>query len=198
MQIKKSLQQQIDFELIKISLVFATLFCLLFNIPVFVLKFRYLNHLANTSYFLLITELTKDFIYLYTILFILFLGITVSRILFHILSVFLFFTGSIASYYLFFFNIVGTKSKIGAVFDLDNIIAAITIKLILWIIFSVAICIYAIHHFKIKSTDLFPTRVLSALCLLFIIYNLIAPQFSVIKLYFPTQYLHSSYVYFIK
>ena len=198
MQIKKSLQQQIDFELIKISLIFAALFCLLFNIPVFMLKFRYLNHLANSSYFLLIAALVKDFIYLYTILFILFLGITVSRMLFHISSVFLFLTGSIASYLLFFFNIVGTKSRIGAVFDLDNIIAAISIKLILWIIFSVAICIYSIHHFKMKSTDLFLTRILSALCLLFIVYNLISPQFSVIKLYFPTQYLHSSYLYFIK
>lgn len=196
MQIKRSIQQQIDFDLIKISLIFAGLFLILFNIPVFMLKFRYLNHLATTSTFSLITSLGKDFIYLYTMLFLLFLGLTVSHILFYIASIFLFATGSIASYNLFFFNFVATKSKIARAFDIENIIDAMTLKLVLWMIFSIAVCIYSIIHFKIKTTDLFLTRILSAICLLFIIFNLISPQFSVIKVYFPTQYLHSSYLYF--
>ena len=69
-------------------------------------------------------------------------------------------------------------------------------RIIIWVIFSLSICIFGIKHFNPQTTKSFFSRILMALCLFLAINNIIAPQFKVLKTYFPIQYLHNSYIYF--
>ena len=190
----KYIQKHLDINLIKASLIFALLYCVLFNFAVFIYKFQY----VQSDILIVIMELTKDFVYNIVVLFIIFFGLTVYRLLFIIASVFLFVTGALASYYLFFFSISPTLSIMPSIFGTDSteVYELVSARLIVWLVFSVAICIYSVNYFKIQTTKLFFTRILSAVCLLIVLNNIIAPKFSFVRSYFPIQYLHNSYLYF--
>ncbi|PCJ24542.1 MAG: hypothetical protein COA94_07285, partial [Rickettsiales bacterium] len=184
---------QLDVKLIKASLVFALLYCILFNSAVFVYKFEF----YQANLFTASLELTKDFIYLTVTLFMFFFGLSTHRILFIVGSILLFVTGAIASYYLFFFSISPTPSMMPAVFcnpaaDASELIST---SLIVWISFCLAICLYGIYYFKIQTSKSFITRFLSFLCILFVVSNILLPKFSFLKTYFPVQYLHNSYIF---
>ena len=110
----------------------------------------------------------------------------------------LFITGALASYYLFFFGVSPTLSIMPSIFGTDSteLYELVSARIIIWLVFSAAICIYSINYFKIQTTKLFFTRILSAVCLLIVLNNIIAPKFSFVRSYFPIQYLHNSYLYF--
>ncbi len=191
----KFIQRHLDIKLIKSVFVFALIYCTLFNSAVFIYKFEYYQADILTA----ILELVKDFIYVVITLFIFFFGLSLFKAVFVIGSLILFITGALASYYLFFFSIAPTPGIMPALFGTNQaeMYELVSVRIIVWVIFSIAVCLYSIRHFNIQTTKMFFTRLLSAICLLIIVNNIIAPKFSFLKTYFPIQYLHNSYVFFV-
>ena len=138
----KYIQKHLDINLIKASLIFALFYCVLFNFAVFIYKFQY----VQSDILIAIMELTKDFVYNIVVLFIIFFGLTVYRLLFIIASVFLFVTGALASYYLFFFSISPTLSIMPSIFGTDSteVYELVSARLIVWLVF---ICIVYLLRF---------------------------------------------------
>ncbi|MFY9589208.1 phosphoethanolamine transferase [Rickettsia endosymbiont of Halotydeus destructor] len=190
----KTIQKHLDINLIKLSLILAFIYCLLFNSAVLIYKFDY----YKASFFKAILELTKDFCYIYIFSFIIFFGFTVHRLILTIGTVFLFITSAIASYYLYFFKIKPTKEMIGSFFstDLNEIYELVSIRLIIWLIFSLFACLYTLKNFSSTNTKSFVTKLLSAICLLIFVNSIISPPFKILNNYFPIQYLHNTYLNF--
>ena len=110
----------------------------------------------------------------------------------------MFITGAIASYYLFFFSLAPTASMMPTIFGTNptETWELISTKIIVWLVFSVMICLGGIKYFNIQTTKSFLTRILALACLLIAVMNVISPRYSFLKGYFPVQYLHNSYVFF--
>jgi glucan phosphoethanolaminetransferase (alkaline phosphatase superfamily) len=191
----KFIKSHLDITLLRSSLIFALIYCVLFNSPVFIYKFEYYQASILTA----ILELVKDFVYLVISLFLFFFGLALHRVLFIVGSLILFITGALASYYLFFFSISPTPGMMPSLFGTNPTEAyeLISARIIVWLVFSIGICLYSIKHFNIQTTKMFFSRILSAICLLLIVINIINPKFSFLKTYFPMQYLHNSYVFFV-
>ena len=190
----KFLKKHIDIPLIKTALAFAVIYCLMFNTSVILHKYEY----YQASFFSAVFELLKQFIYVYIAVFIFFLGLAIHRLVFIIGALFLFTIGAVASYYLFYFGVSPTAQMMPAIYGAETaeVSELISTRIIIWIIFSLSICIFAIKHFSPKTTKSFLTRILNALCLFLAINTIITPHFRVLGDYFPVQYLHNSYVYF--
>ena len=190
----KSIQKQLDVSLVSTALTFALIYCLMFNTSVVLYKYEY----YQVSFVSAVFELLKQFIYTYIATFIFFFGLAIHRLIFIIGSIFLFFTGAIASYYLFYLGVAPTEKMMPAIYgtEISEISELISTRVIIWIIFSLSICIFGIKHFNPQTTKSFFSRMLTALCLFVAINNIISPQFKILKSYFPLQYLHNSYVYF--
>jgi len=190
----KFIQRHIDANMIKSAFAFAIIYCLLFNSAVIIYKFEYYQANILTA----ILELAKDFVYLVITLFVFFFGLSIHRVIFIIGSLLLFSTGALASYYLFFFSISPTLGMMPSIFGTHHteLYELLSVKMIIWESFSILICLYSISHFNVQTTKLFFSRILSAICLLIVINNVITPKFSFMKTYFPMQYLHNSYVFF--
>jgi glucan phosphoethanolaminetransferase (alkaline phosphatase superfamily) len=190
----KSIQKQLDVSLVSTALTFALIYCLMFNTSVVLYKYEY----YQVSFVSAVFELLKQFIYTYIATFIFFFGLAIHRLIFIIGSIFLFFTGAIASYYLFYLGVAPTEKMMPAIYgtEISEISELISTRVIIWIIFSLSICIFGIKHFNPQTTKSFFSRMLTALCLFVAINNIISPQFKILKSYFPIQYLHNSYVYF--
>ncbi len=190
----KNIQKHLDIKLIKLSAILAFIYCLLFNSAILIYKFDY----YKATIFRRILELSKDFCYVYIFSFIAFFGLSVHRLALKIGSCFLFITSAIASYYIYFFKITTTKQVIGSFFstDLNEVYEITSIKLIIWMIFSLFTCLYTLKSFATSDTKSFVTKLLSAACLLIFLYNIITPSFKILKNYFPVQYLHNTYLNF--
>jgi glucan phosphoethanolaminetransferase (alkaline phosphatase superfamily) len=190
----KSIQKQLDVSLVSTALTFALIYCLMFNTSVVLYKYEY----YQVSFVSAVFELLKQFIYTYIATFIFFFGLAIHRLIFIIGSIFLFFTGAIASYYLFYLGVAPTEKMMPAIYgtEISEISELISTRVIIWIIFSLSICIFGIKHFNPQTTKSFFSRMLTALCLFVAINNIISPQFKILKSYSPLQYLHNSYVYF--
>lgn len=190
------IQKYLDSKLIQLSLIFSGIYCLLFNSVIIIYKFSY----YKATFWKAILELSKDATYIYCVCFIIFFGLTFHRLLFVIGAVFLFITGAIASYYLYFFKIAPTKEMIGSFFatDFNEVYELLSIKLIVWLAFSIATYIWIIKYFVISESKLLVSKLLSAICLFLTIYNIITPQFKWLGGYFPIQYLHNTYLHFAK
>lgn len=194
--IGKYIERYLDSNALKLPLIFAIIYFLLFNSAILEYKFSY----YKADFVKAILELAKDSIYIYLSLFIIFWGLTIHRLVFVTGTIFLFITGAIASYYLHFFRISPTTEMMGSFFSTDpnELYEIVSVKLIIWLIFCLAIAIYSLKYFSIPSKKLFVSNLLSATCLLITVNNIITPQFKLLKNYFPIQYLHNSYIYLSK
>ena len=154
----KFIQRHLDTTLLRSCLVFALIYCVLFNSAVFIYKFEYYQADILTA----ILELVKDFIYIAITLFVFFFGLSLHRMLFVVGSLLLFITGALASYYLFFFSIAPTPTMMPALFGthLTEIYELVSARIIVWVIFSIGICLYSIKHFNIQTTKMFLTHIL--------------------------------------
>ncbi|MFK7974224.1 MAG: phosphoethanolamine transferase [Rickettsiaceae bacterium] len=190
----KYIHKHIDANLIKAAFAFALIHCFLFNSSIFVYKLSYIH----SSLVVAILEIIKDIIYSIITLFVIFFGLTIHRVVFIVSSIILFVASALASYYLFFFSVSPSGSMMHSVFGthLNEVYELLSIKLILWLVFSFSICVYSIKYFKIQNTKLFFTKLLASICLLITISNIITPKYSFMKTSFPIQYLHNSYIYF--
>ncbi|MCC8417275.1 MAG: sulfatase-like hydrolase/transferase [Rickettsia endosymbiont of Bryobia graminum] len=193
---QKISRKHLDHKLIKLSLILGLIYFMLFNTIVLAHKFGYYKATALKA----IVELSKDAIYIYGFTVIIFLGLTINRLAFIIGSIFLFITGAIASYYLLYFKIPPSKEVMVSFFSthFNELYELTSIKLLVWLAFSLFACIYSIKHFSFTNSKLFTAKLLSATCLLITINNIITPQFKILNSYFPIQYLHNSYLYLSK
>lgn len=192
----KNIQKHLDMKLIKLSAILAFIYCLLFNSAILIYKFAYYKATILRE----ILELSKHFCYIYIFSFIAFFGLSIHRLALKFGSCFLFITSAIASYYIYFFKITPTKQVIGSFVstDLNEVYELTSIKLIIWIIFSLFTCLETLKSFNASDTKSFVTKLLSAACLLIFLYNVITPSFKILKNYFPIQYLHNTYLNFAR
>lgn len=184
-------QLQLVNKNVKISLALAILYCLLFNSSVLLFKFDYYK--ANMLRGVL--ELFKDSFYIYITSFIIFFGLSTSRILLALGSLFLFITGAIGSYSLYFFKVAPTKQMLRAMFESEaqEMHEVISLKLILWIIISAAMCVAALWRWRSRRDGM---NLASFTCLMVFCVNIVSPHYKILTQYFPMQYLHNSYLYF--
>lgn len=190
----KTISKQLDTNLIRVSLVTSIIYCLLFNTSVFIHNYLYYKVFSFQAIF----EFGKDLISIYIFLFITFFGLTIHRLVFIASTLILFISGAIASYYLFFFRIIPNKEMVKLFFSIHliEIPELISMRLLIWLIFSLLVALYIIKHFKVENTSLFVNKLVSAICLLFALNCIISPPYDVLKKYFPIQYLHNTYLYF--
>lgn len=186
----------LDYPIIKRVAIFALIYNLLFNSAVIIYKFDYYKVNAIRAYL----ELTKDFIYIYITLFIIFFGISINRIFFAVITIILFISGGITSYYLYFFKIVPTQETMIGIFNsnIHEIHEFIGIKLILWLLINVIIVIYMIRYLGFTNFQSRFAKIISISCLLLSIHAVISPKYKVLSNYFPIQYLHNTYVCLIQ
>lgn len=190
----KFIQKQLDVTLVRTALIFALIYCLMFNTSVVLHKYEYYQASFTSAIF----ELLKQFIYTYITTFIFFFALAIHRLIFIIGSLFLFLTGALASYYLFYLGVAPTEKMMPAIYgtQISEVSELISMKIVTWIVFSLLICVFGIKHFNPQSPKGFLSKVLTALCLFLAVNNIISPTFKILKSYFPVQYLHNSYVYF--
>ncbi|WP_375326919.1 phosphoethanolamine transferase [Candidatus Tisiphia endosymbiont of Nemotelus uliginosus] len=190
----KVLRKYLDIELITLSLMMAFIYCVLFNMVVFSYKFGY----YKVTFLKAVLELGKDFVYIYIFTFIIFLGLTIQRLIFITGTILLFITGALASYYLCYFKISPTKEMIGSLLSthINELYEITSSKLLIWLGVGIFIGIYSIKYFSFANNKLFIQKLLSFVCIVITITNIIAPQFKLLTQYFPIQYLHNSYLYF--
>ncbi len=187
----KLIKQYIDLKLIKSIFIFALSYCLLFNSAIFLYKFHYFQADTITA----ILELAKDFIYNLITLFIIFYGLAFMRLFFAIGSIFLFVSGAVASYYLYFFSIAPSKTIMLSVFATHQteVQELVSLRLIIWIVFAIIFCIYLLKKYNMCQNENPFSKLISAICIYFLALNILHPQHSFLRTYFPLQYLHNSY-----
>ncbi len=187
------IQKHLDKDVVKISAIFALLYCVLFNSAIFVYKFEYYQANILTG----VLELVKDFIYNFITLFLFFFGLSFHRYIFIIGSLFLFITGAAASYYLFFLGITPSLAIMPAIFGTHSTEAMelISFRMIIWCVFSFAICGYFIFRYLPSKKLSLLTRFLTFICLICVLSNVVAPKYSFLRSYFPIQYLHNAYIF---
>lgn len=187
------IQKYLDKEVIKISVIFALLYCLMFNSAIFVYKFEYyqVNPFTGTL------ELVKDFLYNFITLFLVFFGLSFHRYIFFVGALLLFITGSAASYYLFFLGVAPSLSIMPAIFGTHQTEALelISSRLVIWSVFSCILCIYYMWRYMPSKSLKLLTRILTLICLIFALSNVVSPRHSFLRAYFPFQYLHNAYIF---
>jgi glucan phosphoethanolaminetransferase (alkaline phosphatase superfamily) len=191
----KFVKRYLDTDSFKIALTFALLHFLLFNSASFIVKFTYIKPTIITA----CLELVKDFIYNMIILCLLFYGLMLHRFLFVTCSLFIFSVSAGAAYYLLLFGITPSVAMIGSVFstNFNEANELISIQLALWVTCALALCLYAMIKAKTLQARSMFGRLLSLICLLVAVENIITPHFGFLRTSLPVQYLHNSYIYWL-
>jgi glucan phosphoethanolaminetransferase (alkaline phosphatase superfamily) len=189
----KVIQKHLDKDVVRLSVIFALLYCVLFNSAIIVYKFEYYQANILTG----VLELVKDFIYNFITLFLFFFGLSFNRYIFVLGSLFLFMTGAITSYYLFYFGVSPSLAIMPAIFGTHQTEAMelISLRIVLWCVFNFIVCVYGIYRYLPNKSLPIITRILTLVCLVLTINNIISPKYSFLKSNFPVQYLHNAYLY---
>lgn len=190
----KLLEKQLDINLLKRSAIFALIFCLLFNSIVFIDKYSY----YKSGVFSASLALCKDFVFVFISTFIFFFGLNLHRYLFIFGGLFLFITGALASYYLYYFDITPNLKAMETLFDQDSddIFEAFSVKLTVWLTFVLFVFFSCIKQFGSEHSAVFLSKLLSGICLFLTINSIISPHYRLLAQYFPLQYLNGAYLYF--
>lgn len=190
----KLLTKYIDQNSLKASLSFAIIYCLMFNGSIFFYKFN--NYNVGTASLLFM--IAQDFLFTTTALFVFFFGFTLHDLLFRLFSLAMFATGAFVSYHMYAYEANLTQRLITSLYG-NNIIESykfLSIRLVIWVIFSIGICYSAIRHFKVGTPPQFFTKLLCGLCLFLFANCIISPPFEFLEEYFPTQHLNSLYQFY--
>lgn len=186
----KSHNLQSDISYIKRAFILSLAYCVLFNSSVFIYKY------SQGSDF---DELFWEGIYVGGMLGISFLGFSINNMLLKVYSYFLYVTGAIASYYIYFENILPTKRhvgnflSIGSIDDYDNL----SLKMVLWVIFSIWACFYLLRKFDAKDNSNRLSVGLMFVFLILSIANIITPFCKDCIHYLPLEYLNNGYHYLL-
>ncbi|MFK8040685.1 MAG: hypothetical protein AB8B67_05100 [Rickettsiaceae bacterium] len=186
----KSIKKQLDVGLVALAAIFALVYLIMFN---FVVLYKEFDSYQSNAQALIITG--KNIALLYSILFVIFFGITIHNALFVSISLSLFITGAIASYFTLYLDIIPNENSMREIFgsSRNSIYQAIKPQLVVWVAFSIGIALYTIKYFGFSNSRLFINKIIASACLLWTISSIIDPYNHVIVKYFPMQYLHSAY-----
>jgi glucan phosphoethanolaminetransferase (alkaline phosphatase superfamily) len=189
----KFIKKQIDSNLVELAALLSLIFCLLFNTPVILNKYS----LYKATFSKAMIELTKDFLIIYAVVFVLFFGLCIRKSVLYTGTFILFLSGAFASYYVYNFNLSITRENIRAAFenDVGEIYEMLSLQVILWSVFSLFIGIYTILHYKYQETKNYFSKILIVGCFIISLYNIVAPQYRIFTAYFPYKYLNASYLY---
>lgn len=191
----KIIRKQLDIDNVKLSLILALMFCVLFNISVAFERFD-----RNTASLLsVIIEITKELACVYIAIFVFFFGCSINKTLLLIGTIILFLTGSLASYCLFMLNISPTLKMMPKIFnaDIDAIKQILDVRLVAWMLFSIFASLYALKFYGKHESKLFLSKILSGICLVLVVSNIVSPSFKILSEYFPLQYLNNAYIYIV-
>ncbi|MES2214574.1 MAG: phosphoethanolamine transferase domain-containing protein, partial [Pseudomonadota bacterium] len=175
---------------VKLAFSLALAYYLLFNSSNILFKFEY----YKADIWPGILELAKDSVYILVANFIIFFGLSCNRLLVSIGAIFLFVSGAIGSYSLYFFRAHPTKHMLHTMLENEFLESyeVISIKAIIWVIFSAIVCIIILFRYarhKLKA------RILTTTCLIIFASNIYSPHYKILNSYFPIQYLHNTYLY---
>lgn len=184
----KSHNLQSDISYIKRALVLSIGYFVLFNTSVVMYKS------AQGSSF---GDLFWEGFYISAMLALSFLGFSINNMLLKVYSYFLYVTGAMTSYYIYFEDIMPTKKRIGNFFEVDSIddYDNLSLKMVIWVIFSIWACFYLLKRFDAKDNS---NRISVGLMFVFLILsvaNIITPFCKDCMLYLPLEYLHNGYYY---
>lgn len=191
---KKFLRKHLDNSLMMSCLVFSLIFNVMFNTSVFLHNFDF----SFSGFFFSSFEVVRDFVFLMFAMFAVFLGLSIHRHVFNIVSFILFASSAAASYSLFMYEAAPTYALIGDLWGLnfEQLKSAITLRFILWEVFTIAIWVYSLRQYRIETSRAFIVKILSAVCLFLFAINIVSPYFEFLHYYFPFQFLHHTYEYF--
>ena len=190
----KFIKQRLDIDAIRLASVLALLYFTLFNSAVLIYKFTSYKATIFSSLF----KLGKESIFVCIALFIIFLGLTIYRKLFIFSAIFLFLTGALASYALYMHGVIATEKILSEFYksSFSGITGLLSIRLLVWLVFCSGVLFYSLKYFRpSKNESGFLMKLISAVCLLVTVNNIISPQLALLGDYFPLQYLHSNYMY---
>ena len=192
----KSHNIQSDISTIKTAVIFALGYFLLFDTSIIMYKYTYYKGGAELAF----VELLKESIYIIVMLIATFIGFSVNNILFKIYSLFLYTTGALVSYFIYTMNVLPTKQIVKTFFDVESVEAyeLVSIKLVIWIILSIWVCIYLLRKFDAKPNPNKLSVVVMFLLFILSIANIITPFYRVFTTHLPVNYLHNSYYYFLE
>jgi hypothetical protein len=193
----KSFKSYIDIDLLKNVAIFAIIYNLLFNVQI--IYFLYWN--SNKTIIHNLMNLIYYFSYIYSGVYILFLGLAISSLINYCGIFLLFFSSMISSFY-FYQNRIQPSYKniknflegnfINMFFDIGNL----GLGFYLWLVFCLAILFYLVKRFKIKSADTYFMKIISLICLTIAIYNIAAPSSSSIYNSNPLHFLYILFLYY--
>lgn len=180
----------------KISFTFAIVYFLLFNLVMLAAKFEY----SESSIFVLFDAI-KDSILACIFLYLLFFGLCIDKRFFVFVSLFLFVTSSIASYYAYTMKILPSKQIIEIFFTAEHrdTKEIISLKIAAWIIFCISIWLILIIKTGVLKIRKKP--VITTICLALLIFtwhDIAKPRYRLLKYFLPTMHLHNTFVYLAK
>ena len=180
----------LDVELIKRISIFALAYALLFNLfPAIELSLRKDTNLIDNFY-----NVVYCFANMYMFTFIIFFGITVNIIAHYLLVMIFFIIGAITNYHLYLQKYFITSEVIKKFNKTDpRNLYLLDLEIILLSVFIITIALYSIRHFKIDTSHGYPMKILSLLCFLLMIYNIIYPYNIIVRHTNPILFLNKVY-----
>ncbi len=180
----------------KISFTFAVAYFLLFNLVMLAAKFEY-----SENSFLVLVDAIKDSILACAFLYLLFFGLCIDKRFFIFVSLFLFVTSAVASYYAYTMKILPSKQIIEIFFTAEHRDTAelISLKVASWIIFCISIWLILVIKTGVLKIRKKPViTVICGIILVFTWYNIAKPRYRLLKYFLPTMHLHNTFIYLAK
>ena len=171
---------------IKQAWMFSIFYFLTCNIPC--LLNRIFIYKSKSS--ILFLELTKDSIAVMIFTYLLFVGLSLNRILLIVGSFFLFMSGAAFAYHLQLSKIQPSAKLITAIihFEVNEAIELIDIKLFIWLTLAAYIWFLLVKKYSFTANTKLD-KLISIICLCAVVFSINTLQYKVFKQYFPSQYL---------
>jgi hypothetical protein len=193
----KSFLSLFDLELLKNVAIFSLIYQILFNIQLLYYFFwnsniSVTNNLINSGYY---------FLYSFIGVYVLFLGLAISRIVNFFSIIFLFISGAISSYYFYTtkteasYLIVGqllNSHIINLLFDINFV----GIYFYIWLVISFGALFCTIKIFGLKVSETYFMKAISFICLIIAAFNIVHPAMLEIYNSNPFNYLNSIFLHY--
>ena len=189
----KIIKSILDVELIKKIAIFTLAYSVLFNLfPAMELSLHkdkdFISNAYNFGYY---------FSNMFLVTLVVLWGITINTIINYLLIILFFIIGIISNYHLYLHRNFITSETIQNFAKTDLVIFnPFDLKLIFLSIFTIAVSIYSIKHFKVETSQGYLMKILALFCFLLTIYNVIVPYNMIINHTTPMLFLNRLYYAF--
>jgi hypothetical protein len=193
----KSIESLVDLELIKNAVIFSVIYHVLFN----TYSTYYVYWDSNLSFSNNVINFCRYSLYSYVAVFVAFMGIAIANITNMVGIPFLFFSGSISSYYFYMFGTY-PNYKIVEKFLSSDIISTffdvnkVGLLFYLWLVFCSAVLFFSVKYFKLRSANTYSMKIFALFFFLVSIYNIVSPKYIIIYNANPLNYLNSIFIYY--